>query len=225
MPLTRRAASSGPDHLRNMDQRRCPIGKSAREAPVTVYGAGLVAATQLCRSAAAAAAVFRRHGAAGACLRSSPIDRVFGALAHHAVPWPGTFDCAARRSARSYLCRRRRCGAAAHGQVAPVGRTVINIASGVAPTMREVAELVIEQTGANPDLVECGEWQPTLRGRDLACFARVGAASPWMAGPDCARRQAWRRPSIGIALTRCMNARPRRPRQPLHRDMPTAGAA
>ncbi len=37
---------------------------------------------------------------------------------------------------------------------APVSTRLVNVASGVAPTMREVAELIVERTGADPDLIE-----------------------------------------------------------------------
>ena len=71
---------------------------------------------------------------------------------------------------------------------APLPRgALINIASGVAPTMRKVAQLVIEQTGVRPDLVEYGDGsspggasdlRPSPeRARDLLGWhARVGLA-------------------------------------------------
>lgn len=37
---------------------------------------------------------------------------------------------------------------------APVSTRLVNVASGIAPTMREVAELIVERTGADPDLIE-----------------------------------------------------------------------
>ena len=46
----------------------------------------------------------------------------------------------------------------------------------------------------NPDLVEYARWKPALRSGRSSSFARVGAASPWMAGPDCARAKAWSGP-------------------------------
>ncbi|TPW29001.1 NAD-dependent epimerase/dehydratase family protein [Pararhizobium mangrovi] len=61
--------------------------------------------------------------------------------------------------------------------------TIVNIASGTAPTMREVAEFVIAGTGADPRLVEYGQSNaptgaPTLHGHAQRALDLLG----WQAG-------------------------------------------
>ena len=55
---------------------------------------------------------------------------------------------------------------------APEGMTLVNIASGIAPSMREVAEYIVQATDADPGLVEFGDGQPSGV-CELRCFTEL----------------------------------------------------
>ena len=56
---------------------------------------------------------------------------------------------------------------------APEGMTLVNIASGIAPSMREVAECILRATGADPALVEFGDGQPPSGICELRCATEL----------------------------------------------------
>lgn len=81
---------------------------------------------------------------------------------------------------------------------APVSTRLVNVATGIAPTMREVAKLIVEHTGADPDLIEYGAGFSPRGIRDLrASTARAKDLFGWsMRVPlaeGLARTVAWRR--------------------------------
>ena len=145
-----------------------PYREDAREAPVTVYGAGLVAATQYVGAlqsrlpfSVATARLALVYGP------SQSVDYLLPALITRCLA--GEVSIVRRPTDRRDLifvedavglcsawlqrrCRRPR---------------VVNISSGVAPMMREVAQLVIEQTGAAPDLIEYKYGGPPSGAADL----------------------------------------------------------
>jgi UDP-glucose 4-epimerase len=83
----------------------------------------------------------------------------------------------------------------------PPGCSVINIATGIAPTMREVAAIVIAATGVDPALVEFGDpdpdqavsqlWVTTDRARELIGWSSTTALNAGIA----LTVEAMRRPS------------------------------
>ncbi len=142
--------------------------RDAREAPVTVYAAGLVAATRYVE------ALQPRLPFSVATAR---LALVYGPRqsTEYLVPWLITRCLAAEHSTVRQPMDRRDlvfvddvvAALMLMTETRLSGATVINIASGVAPTMRELAELVIEKTGANPDLVECAHGSQPSEGGDL----------------------------------------------------------
>ena len=145
-----------------------PYREDAREAPVTVYGAGLVAATHFvgalqsrlpfCVATARLALVYGP---------SQSVDYLLPALITRCLA--GEVSIVRRPSDRRDLIFVEDAVAALlRMTAAPLPpAAVINISSGVAPTMREVAQLVIEQTGAEPDLIEYEHGSPPSGVADL----------------------------------------------------------
>lgn len=136
---------------------QAPFHEDTREVPVNAYGAELVAATQL----------------AGALQRRLPfpvitarLALVYGALQSTAylLPWLITRCLAGETSMVRHPEDRRdliyiddAVDGLLHVAEAPLsGGTIINIGTGFAPTMRDVARLIIAETGADPTLVEYG---------------------------------------------------------------------
>jgi nucleoside-diphosphate-sugar epimerase len=135
-----------------------PHREEAREEPVTVYAAGLVAAAHYVGAlqsrlpfSVATARLALVYGPAQSTeyLLPSLITRCLAGQ-HSIVLRPA--------DRRDLVFVEDAVAALLLMAAVPLPRGVlINIASGVAPTMREVAQLVIEQTRVRPDLVEYGD--------------------------------------------------------------------
>jgi nucleoside-diphosphate-sugar epimerase len=64
---------------------------------------------------------------------------------------------------------------------------IVNLCTGIAPTMREVAALIVASTGCDPSLVELGEGYDTKGSPILLCSAeRAQSLLGWHAGTDLA---------------------------------------
>jgi nucleoside-diphosphate-sugar epimerase len=145
-----------------------PYREEAREAPVTVYGAGLVAATHYVGAlqsrlpfSVATARLALVYGP------SQSVDYLLPALITRCLA--GEDSIVRRPSDRRDLIFVEDAVAALLRMAAAAlpAAAVINISTGIAPTMREVAQLVIEQTGAEPDLVEYRHGSPPSGAADL----------------------------------------------------------
>ena len=145
-----------------------PYREEAREAPLTVYGAGLVAATHY----------------VGALQPRLPFPVATGRLAlvygptqstNYLLPSLITRCLAGDRSLVRRPSDRRdlilvddAVAALLRMATAPLpGAAIINVSSGIAPTMREVAELVLEHTCADPALIEYGDGSLPTGAADL----------------------------------------------------------
>lgn len=135
-----------------------PYREDGREAPVSAYGAGLVASTHFC------AALQRRLPfpitTARLALTYGPAqstDYLLPRLIQHCLA--GEPFVVHHPTDRRDLVHVNEIVAALMRLATaslPEGM-VVNIASGVAPTMREVAKLVIEHTGADPTSITYGD--------------------------------------------------------------------
>jgi nucleoside-diphosphate-sugar epimerase len=145
-----------------------PYREDAREAPVTAHGAGLVAATHYINALqsrlpfpVATARMALVYGP------SQSIDYLLPALITRCLA--GDDSIVWRPSDRRDLIYVEDAVAAllrmAAAPLPPAA--VINISTGIAPTMREVAHLVIEQTGVDPDLVRYRYDSPPSGAADL----------------------------------------------------------
>ena len=176
-----------------------PYREDAREAPHTAYGAGLVAATHFCT------ALQRRLpfpiATARLALTYGPTqstDYLLPLLIQRCLAGERTY-------VRHPMDRRdlihvddvvealMQLGAA----VLP-GAAILNIASGVAPTMKEMAELVIEHTGADPALITHGDGQASsgaidLRGSAALALRKLGWRARIPLSDGIARTVAWYR--------------------------------
>ena len=84
------------------------------------------------------------------------------------------------------------------GAAALPGAAILNIASGVAPTRKEMAELVIEHTGADPALITYGDGQASsgaidLRGSAALALRKLGWRARIPLSDGIARTVAWYR--------------------------------
>ncbi|WP_159587194.1 NAD-dependent epimerase/dehydratase family protein [Chelativorans xinjiangense] len=182
-----------------------PYREDMREEPITVYGAGLVAATHL------VGALQRRLPFLVATAR---LALVYGPAqsTEYFVPWliqrclAGARSIVRRPDDRRDLIHVDDAVSALiqMGTVSLPKAAVINIATGVAPSMREVARQIIEITGADPGLVKYGAGNPLhgapdLRGTpDLARqFLGWSARVPLAEG--ISRLVAWHRDSTACA--------------------------
>jgi nucleoside-diphosphate-sugar epimerase len=146
-----------------------PYREDRREAPLGVYGAGLVAGTHLCAALqprlpfpVVTARLALTYGPA------QSTDYLLPLLIRRCLEDEETF-------VRHPLDRRDlihvddvidallRLGTAP----LPAGNLVVNVASGVAPSMRSVAELVLAATGAEPALIRFGSNQASSGAADL----------------------------------------------------------
>ncbi|MBD9652950.1 NAD(P)-dependent oxidoreductase [Ensifer sp. ENS09] len=89
---------------------------------------------------------------------------------------------------------------------APVSTRLVNVATGIAPPMREVARLIVEQTGADPALIEYGSATSTGGIRDFrAAPGRAKDLFGWSAripfAEGLARTIAWHRAVVPPAST------------------------
>jgi UDP-glucose 4-epimerase len=161
-----------------------PYREDRREAPLGVYGAGLVAGTHLC----------------AALRRRLPFPIVTARLALTYGPAQSTdyllpqliqrcLD-GGESVVRHPLDRRDLIhvddviDALARLATVPLsgGNLVVNIASGVAPTMRTVAELVLAATGADANLISFGSGEATSGAADLrGSTARARKILGWRA--------------------------------------------
>ncbi|MCT7376944.1 NAD-dependent epimerase/dehydratase family protein [Chelativorans salis] len=145
-----------------------PYREDAREEPVTLYGAGLVAATHL------AAALQPRLPFPVATAR---LALVYGPTQSkdYFLPWlirrclAGEPSTVRRPQDRRDLIHIDDAVAALMrmGRVLLSGAAVVNIATGLALTMRELAEQVVEATGTDPGLVTYGKGNPLHGAPDL----------------------------------------------------------
>ncbi|WP_201399879.1 NAD(P)-dependent oxidoreductase [Kaistia sp. 32K] len=156
-----------------------PYDEAVREAPLTAYAAGLVAATHFC------AALGRRL--------TFPIVTARLALTYgpaqsteYLLPLLIQRCLAGERIFVRHPTDRRdlvhvddvvdallRLGAAPRPEAA-----IVNIASGVAPSMREVAERVIELTGADPDSITYGDERASSGAADFR--GTTALAARWL---------------------------------------------
>ena len=132
-----------------------PHGEDVRELPVTAYGAGLVAQTHF---------VNALQPRLPFCVATARLALVYGPSQSTDYLLPSLITrCLAGEHSIVRRPTDRRDLVFVEDVVSALllmaavplpGAAVINISSGVAPTMREVAEHVIEQTGAESGLVE-----------------------------------------------------------------------
>jgi UDP-glucose 4-epimerase len=165
-----------------------PYREEAREAPVTVYGAGLVAATHY---------VGALQSRLPFSVATARLALIYGPSQSTDYLLPSLITlCLAGENAvvrrpmdrRDLIFVADAVGALLRMAEAPLPKTaIVNISSGFAPTMREVAELVVEQTGAQPKLIKYADGSPPSgvanlcgspeRARDLLGWhARIGLA-------------------------------------------------
>nr|WP_274709287.1 NAD(P)-dependent oxidoreductase [Nitratireductor luteus] len=145
-----------------------PYREDMREQPITVYAASLVAATHL----------------VGALQRRLPFPVATARLAlvygptqstEYFVPWliqgclAGARSIVRRPDDRRDLIHVDDAVSALMqmGTVSLPRAAIINIATGAAPSMREVARQIIGTTGADPGLVEYGDGNPPHGASDL----------------------------------------------------------
>lgn len=145
-----------------------PYQEDMRELPVSVYGASVVAATHYVTALqsrlpfpVATARLALVYGP------SQSTDYLLPSLIARCLA--GETSILRRPSDRRDLIFVDDAVAAlqrmAAAPLAPAA--VINICSGVSPTMREVAELVLEHTGADPALIKYGTGDPPTGATDL----------------------------------------------------------
>lgn len=160
-----------------------PFREEAREDPVNPYGAGMLAGThylamlegalQFPVRTARLALIYGQHQSGEfliprmirACLEGRPsrVDRP-----------EDTRDLLFVSDAVEALL--------ALGACTLPGSSVLNIGTGHAPTMREVAQLILQTTGADPALVSFGEGKSRPGIADLqVCSDRAKAALGWSA--------------------------------------------
>lgn len=190
-----------------------PYSESAREDPVTAYGAGLVAATRYI------AAVQPRLPFPVITAR---LALVYGAGQSEDYLVPSLI--ARCLAGKPTLIRRpddRRdlmhvsdavdaLRTMAHSSLE--GGTILNVATGVAPTMREVARLIVRETCADPDLVTFGEKLPPsgacdLRGAPDRMLKQVGWRTRVQLAEGIARTVPWYR-AHQANISRAASARP-----------------
>ncbi|MDZ5696476.1 NAD(P)-dependent oxidoreductase [Chelativorans sp. M5D2P16] len=145
-----------------------PYREDTREAPVTLYGAGMVAAAHL------VAALQPRLPFPVATARLALVYGPGQSMDYFVPALVGRCLAGARFLVRRPDDRRDLIHVddvvAALTQMAsrPLpGAAVVNIATGIAPTMREVARQVVEATGADPGLVTFGRNSPEDGAPDL----------------------------------------------------------
>lgn len=159
-----------------------PYDEDVREMPVTAYGAELAAATHL----------------VGGLQRRLPFPVITARLALVYGPTQSTEfmvplfieRCLAGQPCIVHQPDDRRdllhvgdvVDALLRIADAPISTRIVNIASGIAPTMREVAALIVERTGADPNLIELREGRPSTGRRELrASVARAKDLFGWSA--------------------------------------------
>lgn len=176
-----------------------PYRESVREQPVTAYGAGLVAGTHYVTAVRArlpfpvvtarlalvygptqcsdflVPRLIERCLAGQQTLVKRPADRRDLMYVSDAVD-------ALRMIARSNL----------------KGGTILNVATGIAPSMRHVARLVVRKTGVDSGLVTFGEdfepsGVPDLRGATYEMLQRTGWRARVLIAEGIARTVAWYR--------------------------------
>ncbi len=156
-----------------------PYDETCREAPLTPYAAGLVAATQYCAALArrlpfptATARLALTYGPAQSpeyllplliqrCLDGAPV------LIRHPLD---RRDLVHVDDVVDALLRL--------GTASVPNAAILNIASGVAPTMRALADLVLEHTGADPSLISYGADADSSGAADFR--GTTGRARAWL---------------------------------------------
>ena len=176
-----------------------PYREEAREEPVTAYGASLVAATHF---------VGALQPRLPFTVATARLALVYGPSQSidYLVPLLITRCLAGKDSIinrpedrRDFIFVDDAVAALLCVAAAPLlGHTVINISSGAAPTMREVAQLVVEQTGARPDLIEFSNGSPPtgvtdLRGSPERARALLGWRSRIALAEGLKRTVSWYR--------------------------------
>lgn len=128
-----------------------------REAPVNAYGAELTAAAHL------VGALQRRLSFPVVTARLALVYGAFQSTAY-LLPWLITRCLAGEPSVVRHPEDRRDLiyvddavdGLLCLADAQTPGGTIVNIATGFAPSMREVARLIVAETGADPSLIEYG---------------------------------------------------------------------
>ncbi|PDT46721.1 NAD-dependent epimerase/dehydratase family protein [Sinorhizobium fredii] len=136
---------------------QAPFQEETRETPVNAYGAELVAATHL------VVALQRRLPFPVVTARLALVYGAFQSTAY-LLPWLITRCLAGEISIVRHPEDRRDLiyiddavgGLLRLAAAQMPGGTIINIGTGFAPTMRDVARLIIAETGADPSLVQYG---------------------------------------------------------------------
>lgn len=176
-----------------------PYREDVREAPLTAYGAGLLAATHLC------AALQRRLPfpvvTARLALTYGPgqsTDYLLPLLIRHCLTGERTFvrHPSDRRDlvyVDDVVEALMQLGATSLPETA-----IFNLASGMAPTMRELAELAIRHTGADPASITYGDDGASsgavdLRGSAALARQKLGWRARIPLSDGIARTVAWYR--------------------------------
>ncbi|MDW9634011.1 NAD-dependent epimerase/dehydratase family protein [Sinorhizobium meliloti] len=181
-----------------------PFHEDTREVPVNAYGAELVAATHLL----------------GALQRRLPFPVVTARLAlvygaaqstEYLLPWLVTRCLAGETSMVRHPEDRRDLiyiddavdGLLHLAEAQLPGGTIINIGTGIAPTMRDVARLIIAEAGADPTLVEYGPADgssgiPDFRAATALARNLLGWSASTQLAQGLVRTVAWYRVHTGL---------------------------
>ncbi|WP_018185273.1 NAD-dependent epimerase/dehydratase family protein [Kaistia granuli] len=145
-----------------------PYREDVREAPFTAYGAGLVAATQICAALqprlpfpVATARLALTYGPAQSTDYLLPL-LIQRCLAGEQTLVRHPTDRRDLVHVDDVIEALMRLGTASLPKAA-----IVNVASGLAPTMRQMAELVIAHTGADPASISYGDGHATSGAPDL----------------------------------------------------------
>lgn len=176
-----------------------PYREDIREAPLTAYGAGLVAATHFCTALQprlpfpiATARLALTYGPAQSA------DYLLPLLIQRCLAGERTF-------VRHPMDRRDLIhvddvveALMQLGAASLPGAAIVNIASGIAPPMREMAELVVKHTGADPASISYGDDQASsgaidLRGSAALARQRLGWRARIPLSDGIGRTVAWYR--------------------------------
>lgn len=148
-----------------------PSAEDQREAPIAPYTASMVAAAHYLSVMQPRLPFPVLHARLGLTFGPGQADSFF-------IPWL-VDRCMRRLRSEVRTPDDRRdlihvddivAGLMAMSRTPLPGGTTINLAAGVAPTMREIAGLILELTGADPDLIQFAQGpHRDIRGRSLCC--------------------------------------------------------
>jgi nucleoside-diphosphate-sugar epimerase len=183
-----------------------PYEEDSREAPVNAYGAELAAATHF---------IGGLHARLPFPVITARLALIFGPMQSTEFMIPMLIErCLAGQHCVVHHPTDRRdllyvddvVEALLRIANAPVSTRLVNVATGIAPPMREVARLIVEQTGADPALIEYGSATSTGGIRDFrAAPGRAKDLFGWSAripfAEGLARTIAWHRAVVPPAST------------------------